>query len=143
VSTAVSQPQALEAAINAVEHYMKALTLATSSKDRNLLDAKCKEWLTKAEKIKKADDWQSAARSRDKRPVSRPLTSARKLTTREEIIILEGAKLNGFIFPPWKADPALGEFEKTVDGDGAFTYAQYLFCVAAWRAAGSSSNGVL
>jgi hypothetical protein len=122
---------------------MKALTLATSSKDRNLLDAKCKEWLTKAEKIKKADDWQSAARSRDKGPVSRPLASARKLTTREEIIILEGAKLNGFIFPPWKADPALREFEKTVDGDGAFTYAQCLLCVAAWRAAGSSSNGVL
>ncbi|KAJ0421861.1 hypothetical protein BJY00DRAFT_281217 [Aspergillus carlsbadensis] len=121
VSTATSQPQALDAAIDAVEHYMKALTLATSSKDRNVLDAKCKEWLTRAEKIKEADDWRSAVRSRDKGSVSRPLASARKLTTREEIIILEGAKLNGFIFPPWKTDPAVGEFEKTVDGDGLFT----------------------
>ncbi|KAL2808130.1 hypothetical protein BJX63DRAFT_410123 [Aspergillus granulosus] len=121
VSSAISQPQALEAAIDAAEHYMKALTLTTSSKDRNMLDAKCKEWLTRAEKIKEANNWRAAVQSRDRGSVTRPLASTRKLTTREEIILLEGAKLNGFIFPPWKADPSFKEFEKTFDGDGLFT----------------------
>lgn len=100
---------------------MKALTLTTSPKDRNLLDAKCKEWLTRAEKIKVAEDWRSAARFRDKRSVARTPFSTRNLTTREEIILLEGAKLNGFIFPPWKVEPSPEEFEMGADGDGLFT----------------------
>jgi calpain-7 len=45
--------------------------------------------------------------------------SCRKLTTREEIILLEGAKLNGFIFPPWTTDPDLEEFDLG-NGDGIF-----------------------
>ncbi|KAL2849170.1 hypothetical protein BJY01DRAFT_211165 [Aspergillus pseudoustus] len=121
VSSAVSQPRALEAAIDAAEYYMRALTLTTSSKDRNVLDAKCKEWLTRAEKLKEADDWRAAVQSRDKSSVIRPLTSTRSLTTREKIILLEGTKLNGFLFPPWKADPGFGEFERTADEDGLFT----------------------
>ncbi|KAL3457071.1 hypothetical protein BJX64DRAFT_293494 [Aspergillus heterothallicus] len=121
VSTAISQPQALEAAIDAAEHYMKALSLATSSKDKDVLNTKCKEWLTRAEKIKEADDWRAVVQSRDNGAVSGLLASTRKLTTREEIILLEGAKLNGFIFAPWKANPSFGEFENTVDGDGLFT----------------------
>ena len=70
---------------------MQALTLSTSRKDRQALDSKCREWLTRAEKLKEQRD--------------------RKLTTREEIILLEGAKLNGFVFPPWVAPPAVDEFE--------------------------------
>ncbi|KAI9372774.1 hypothetical protein BJX61DRAFT_422334 [Aspergillus egyptiacus] len=121
VSVASSQPQALEAAIDAAEHYMKALSLTSSLRDRSVLDAKCKEWLTRAEKIKEAKDWRSAAHFRDRRSISRNPVSTRILTTREEIILLEGAKLNGFIFPPWKADPTLEEFGKGSDGDGLFT----------------------
>ncbi|KAL2823157.1 hypothetical protein BDW59DRAFT_149014 [Aspergillus cavernicola] len=121
VSTASSQPQALEAAIDAAENYMKALSLTASSKDRNVLDAKCKEWLTRAEKIKQAEDWRSAAHFRDRCSISRTPVSTRVLTTREEIILLEGAKLNNFIFPPWKGDPSLEEFNKGADGDGLFT----------------------
>ncbi|KAL2863903.1 calpain-like protease PalBory [Aspergillus lucknowensis] len=121
VTAAASQPQALEAAIDAAEHYMKALSLAISSKDRNVLDAKCKEWLTRAEKIKEAEDWRSAAHSRDNRSTSWTLVSTRQLTTREEIIILEGAKLNGFIFPPWKVEPEIEEFNKGADGEELFT----------------------
>ncbi|KAL4802676.1 hypothetical protein BDV18DRAFT_146299 [Aspergillus unguis] len=98
---------------------MKALTLAESSKDRASLDAKCKEWLTRAEKIKEAEDWRSAAQFR--RSVLCSPSSTRKLTTREEIILLEGAKLNGFIFPPWKADPTPEEFKNGVDENGLFT----------------------
>ncbi|KAL4866818.1 hypothetical protein BDV12DRAFT_129786 [Aspergillus spectabilis] len=121
VSAASSQPEALKAAIDAVEHYMKALALTTSPKDRNILNAKSQEWLTRAENIKDATDWRFAAHFRDRRHVSWTPASTRTLTTREEIIILEGAKLNGFIFPPWKSDPSLEEFEQGADGDGLFT----------------------
>ncbi|KAL4967916.1 calpain-like protease PalBory [Aspergillus stella-maris] len=120
VSEASSQSVALEAAINAAEHYMKALSLATTSKDKNTWDAKCKEWLTKAEKIKEAKDWRAAAGSRDSSSTLPTPASSRALTIREEIILLEGAKLNGFKFPPWKADPSLEEFEPRADGDGLF-----------------------
>ncbi|KAJ5115425.1 hypothetical protein NUU61_001184 [Penicillium alfredii] len=111
VATATSQKAALEAAIDAAEHYMKALRLEPPSDAKKQLDAKCKELLTTAEKIKGASDWRSAARGSSKAvPSLRPPTSKRKLTTREEIIILEGAKLNGFIFPPWDRPPAPDEF---------------------------------
>jgi calpain-7 len=101
----------LEAAINAAEHYMKALRLAPAD-DKKLLDAKCKELISKAEKIKAATDWQSAAHAGPQKafPSLRPPASTRKLTTREEIIILEGAKLNGYIFPPWSRAPPQDEF---------------------------------
>lgn len=99
---------------------MKALKLATVPKDRRALDTKCKDWLTRAEKIKGSQDWQSAARAQDRRSP----TSTRKLTTREEIILLEGAKLNGFIFPPWSGSPSADEF-KEEDGK-PFMYACFV-----------------
>ncbi|KJK62111.1 Calpain large subunit domain III [Aspergillus parasiticus SU-1] len=121
VSSATSQRQALEAAIDAAEHYMKALNLASVQKDKHALDAKCKEWLTRAEKIKESKDWQAAARFHDKTvPEPRLPVSTRKLTTREEIILLEGAKLNGFIFPPWSTSPGSDEFKRE-DGESPFT----------------------
>jgi hypothetical protein len=112
----------LEAAINAAEYYMKALRLA-SPDDKKQLDAKCKELLSKAEKIKAAADWQSVARAGPQKlfPSLRPPASTRKLTTREEIIILEGAKLNGYIFPPWSRAPLQDEF---VYKGQAFTYVE-------------------
>ncbi|KAL4898202.1 hypothetical protein BDV59DRAFT_166393 [Aspergillus ambiguus] len=116
VSSATSQAQALESAIDAAEHYMRALRLATAQKDKQSLDAKCKEWLTRAERIKEATDWQSAARTQAR--ASRSPVSTRKLTTREEIILLEGAKLHGFIFPPWNSAPDPSEF---TPGDVPFT----------------------
>lgn len=97
---------------------MRALRLAPSD-DKRQLDSKCKELLTRAEAIKSATDWQSAARSKPS-PGLQPQKSTRKLTTREEIIILEGAKLNGFVFPPWSQPPAPTEFV-TYDNDAIFT----------------------
>ena len=89
---------------------MKALSLAPPG-DKAQLDSKCKELITRAERIKAAADWQTVARQK---PVSKlqPPASKRKLTTREEIIVLEGAKLNGFIFPPWDRAPGPAEFEQ-------------------------------
>lgn len=97
---------------------MRALRLA-SPDDKRHLDSKCKELLSRAESIKAATDWQSVARQKTVSSL-RPPTSTRKLTTREEIIILEGAKLNGFIFPPWSHPPAPAEFA-TYD-NSPFTY---------------------
>lgn len=103
----------MEAAIEAAEHYMKALRLAASPKDKQALDAKCKEWLTRAENIKGVKNWQSATPASGNGPhkLQSPV-STRKLTTREEIILLEGAKLNGFIFPPWVGPPKPEEFQR-------------------------------
>ena len=101
---------------------MKALNLATVQKDKQALDAKCQEWLTRAEKIKGAKDWQSAARVHSAGGFGlRHPSSTRKLTTREEIILLEGAKLNNFVFPPWTHPPAPSEF-KLESGKEPFTY---------------------
>ncbi|KAL1884683.1 cysteine protease [Paecilomyces lecythidis] len=112
VTAATSQRQALEAAIDAAEHYMRALKLTNTARDKQKLDAKCKELLEKAEKIKDAKNWQQAAGIGDHNilKLTEPV-STRKLTTREEIILLEGAKLNGFLFPPWTTAPDPEEFE--------------------------------
>jgi hypothetical protein len=108
----------LEAAITAAEHYMKALRLAPAD-EKKKLDTKCKELIIRAEKIKRATDWQAVAPQAF--PSLRPPTSTRKLTTREEIIILEGAKLNGYIFPPWSRAPNEDEF---ILKDRPFTYVE-------------------
>ena len=46
---------------------------------------------------------------REKKPVGPQ--SARPLSTKEKIILLEGSKLNGFTFPPWERPPGREEFE--------------------------------
>ncbi|KAJ5893303.1 Peptidase C2 calpain domain III, partial [Penicillium taxi] len=109
IATATSQKAALDAAINAAEQYMKALCLA-SPEEKKDLDSKCKDLLTRGERIKAAKDWQSVARLQAPSLEVRPPTSRRKPTTREEIIIYEGSKLNGFIFPPWDREPTPAEF---------------------------------
>ncbi|RDW70838.1 calpain-like protease PalBory [Aspergillus mulundensis] len=119
VSVASSQQQALDAAIDVAEHYMSALAVTTSSTDKTLLDAKFKEWLTRAEQIKGAEDWRAAARTR--RSGLWTPASTRKLTNREEILLLEASKLNGFKFPPWAKEPSNEEFNIGTDGDELFT----------------------
>lgn len=124
VSTATTQGQALKAAIDAAEHYMNALKIADTAEDKKKLDGKCKLLLAKAEEIKHSKSQYpihhntSSSGSRSK--LSEPL-STRELSTREQIILLEGAKLNGFVFPPWGAAPIPQEFE-LIDGDRPFLY---------------------
>jgi hypothetical protein len=80
-------------------------------REKQQLDAKCKELIAKAEQIKRSKSWQPACpENRDASNLEEP-ASTRKLSTREEIILLEGAKLNGFLFPPWVAAPDPEEFE--------------------------------
>ena len=40
-------------------------------------------------------------------------SSRRKLTARERILILEGSKLHGSIFPPWSKTPSTSEFNES------------------------------
>lgn len=115
ISLTTPQHEVLAITINAAELYMQALGLAVSKADKSRLDSKCKELLTRAENLKReklgsprAD--QAAGSSLTSRRGLKPPTSKRRLITREEIILLEGSKLNGFVFPPWKNDPAPEDF---------------------------------
>ena len=113
VSLARSRHGALEATIDAIELYMQALRLASGSTEKARLDSKCKELLTKAEALKQVRSKhldQNADSSLASMTGLKEPTSSRKLTTREQIILLEGSKLNGFVFPPWKDDPTDAEF---------------------------------
>lgn len=103
---------------------MKALRLATTLKDQHALDAKAKELLTKAENIKESMRWRPTNGDMNVRKAESPQRT-RKLTTREEIILLEGSKLNGFIFPPCNRPPHWDEFELEDDGQ-LFTYVMVL-----------------
>lgn len=101
----------LEAAITAAEYYMQALRLADNPEEKRRLDNKTKILISKAEEIKKlkengGDLPRPVSRSRIEHPVSH-----RKLTTRENIILLEGSKLNGAIFRQWTEPPPISDFE--------------------------------
>lgn len=90
---------------------MRALKLADTPREKQLLDSKCKDWISRAEKIKLDKSWRpTTPRVENNRWLKEPV-SKRKLSTREEIILLDSAKLNGFLFPPWKNDPNPQEFE--------------------------------
>lgn len=115
VSLTRSRQAALEATINATELYLQALRLASSATEKTRLDTKCKELLNWAETLKeetvrsKSVDEATLSPLPSRTNLKQP-SSKRKLTTREEIILLQGSKLNGFLFPPWKADPVPEEF---------------------------------
>ncbi|EEA21536.1 cysteine protease [Talaromyces marneffei ATCC 18224] len=118
VSGAGTQSEALEAAIAAAENYMRALKLADTPREKQYLDSKCKDWISRAEKIKLDKTWRPSTPQAENRMLKEPV-SKRKLSTREEIILLESSKLNGFLFPPWKNDPNPREFE-LLGGEGQF-----------------------
>ncbi|KFY39876.1 hypothetical protein V494_03780, partial [Pseudogymnoascus sp. VKM F-4513 (FW-928)] len=114
ISSSRTKEDALANAISAAECYMKAIKLATSSTERARLKEKCLNILARAEEIKKIEQWQPTishtgpvimSSDAPKAPVSR-----RQLPTREEVILLEGSKLHGLIFPPWVSEPDEQEF---------------------------------
>ena len=102
---------ALEATIKSAELYLQALRLTDKPSDRKRLDAKCKELLGQAERLKTKEDAPTRLLPhRHQGDVLSSPISTRKLTTRESIIILEGSKLNGFVFKPWTGAPSADEF---------------------------------
>ncbi|KAI6712220.1 hypothetical protein PZA11_002259 [Diplocarpon coronariae] len=117
IDTSATKEDALQAAIAAAELYMQATGTASNGQDKARLRAKCKQLLSWAEDIKKARDWVPVKKDLVlKAPVSRRLV-ARK----EELILLEGSKLHGFIFPPWTNEPADTLFEDGSDGSPYYT----------------------
>lgn len=114
IHTRSSSQAALEATIKSAELYFQALSLTEKPSDRKRIDSRCKELLAKAENLKQSQD--ASPRPVRKTQVFKLPTSTRKLTTRENIIILEGSKLNGFVFKPWRDVPASDEFRLNDDG---------------------------
>lgn len=110
----LTKDEALQKAILATELYMKATKLANSEHERSRLRTKCKQLLERAEGIKQSKQW-SPANSNDAFLLKVP-SSQRAITKREQVILLEGSKLHGFIFPPWTSDPPDSLFESP---DGA------------------------
>lgn len=110
---------------------MNALKLAKDDPaEKKHLDSKCKEYLSRAEQLKHPGDGgkpvkpvkpQSTTPKIHTVPASRPKepTSTRALSNREQIILLENSKLNGFVFPPWSAIPEPDEFQLE-EGDELF-----------------------
>ncbi|ETN37191.1 uncharacterized protein HMPREF1541_08181 [Cyphellophora europaea CBS 101466] len=109
---------ALKATIETAELYMQALRLADTPTDRKRIDARCKDLINKAEVLKAKQDGSVSNGVREV-PLLKPPVSPRKLTTRENIILLEGSKLNGFLFKPWDKEPADEEFALN-DGEDPF-----------------------
>lgn len=99
-------------AIAAAELYMEAVKHAANDRERTRLRSRCERLLTRAEEIKKAALWAPSKVHVDllKAPVSE-----RRLTRSEEMIVLEGSKLHGFIFPPWTSDPDDSVFNRGPD----------------------------
>ena len=95
----------LKATVESAELYMQALKLSDTPSDRKRLDAKCKVLINQAEQLKRIQDGRPRANAPSEPPIS-----SRKLTTRENIIVLEGSKLNGFVFKPWDKPPPADEF---------------------------------
>lgn len=100
---------------------MRALNLATNKDSKRLIDQKCRSLLDNAEHIRSsrrstADGLQFTDKSSAPSALTTKLRlkaphSSRQLTTREQIILLEGSKLHGTVFPPWKSPPEPSEFE--------------------------------
>lgn len=109
---------ALEATIRSAKLYLQALRLADTPADRKRIDAKCKHLLAQAERLKDSHGDSppiGVSRKQDLKPPS----SRRKLTTRENIILLEGSKVHGLLFKPWTKPPSAEEFILQ-DGESLF-----------------------
>jgi calpain-7 len=107
----------LENAILAAELYMKAIKHASNDRERARLRGKCQQLTSRAENIKQSPSW-TPVQSREtslQAPVSQ-----RAISKREEIILLEGSKLHGFIFPQWTSDPDDSVFAG--DGNSPLAY---------------------
>ena len=94
---------------------MKAIKLTSSELDRTRLHGKCKQLLARAEEIKKSETW---APKKANESILKAPSSERPTTTTEKIILLEGSKLHGFIFPPWEAEPD----DSIFNDDEPYTY---------------------
>ncbi len=132
MSVSTTKDEALKASIVAAEKYMQALKLTVLDNERNYLRQRCNALLKQAELIKNTEQWEPSnplsssksskiASSEHGLMKSSQPVSCRSLSKREQIILLEGSKLNGSIFPPWKSTPDRTEFDLNLE-QGKFMY---------------------
>lgn len=119
---------------------MKAIKLATTQSERGRLKQRCMSALARAEEIKKIKQWPPSVGNANltvlsPQPLKAPYSS-RGLSTREEVILLEGSKLHGLLFPPWNIEPSDAEFK---DFDGHF-YTYVSSCTCFFSASKSSRD---
>lgn len=136
MSKTSTKDEALEAAVNAAECRMRALRTSTDQNEKRRLEERCRILLERAERIKTSTlsgrqgrDWAQDTSNQGLTPLGAPRKpteplSSRELSTREQIILLEGSRLNGFVFPPWKGPPEPCEFELK-DGQDRFMYVEW------------------
>ncbi|TGZ79892.1 cysteine proteinase [Ascodesmis nigricans] len=107
-----NRPAALEAAIKAVELYLKARSHTSSPQEKQKLDKKCNELFVKAERWKKsAALCESPALNPTPPAAPRPSPKpTNQLSTREKTILWKSSKVKGNVFPPWTAAPLPAEF---------------------------------
>lgn len=77
---------------------MKAADLANGADEKARLRSMCKQLLSRAEVIKSSTQWPPRA-------ITTAPQSTRSISKREEVILLEGSRLHGFLFPQWTLDP--------------------------------------
>jgi calpain-7 len=118
VDVSPTREVALGRAILAAELYMTASKQAASDLERAKLRNKCLQLTSRAESIKLSNSWPPL--QSNKISLRAPV-SQRPLTKREEIILLEGSKLHGFIFPPWTTDPDDALFAGDENGLSTYT----------------------
>jgi len=103
---------------------MKATKLASNDAERKRLRTKCIELLSQAEEIKIATTWSPKL---VKQIALKAPKSERSISKREEIILLEGSRLHGFIFPPWTTDPEDAVFDVLSSGDQYYSSVDTLY----------------
>lgn len=118
VDKSLTKEDAFRNAIRAAELYMKITKLASSESEKARLRSKCKQILSRAEEIKQLTEWIPTP---SKSFLLKAPISGREISKREEIILLEGSKLHGFIFPPWKSDPDASVFQEPFNGKSIYT----------------------
>jgi len=118
VDRSLTKEEALKNAVHAAELYMKATKLASADVERARLRGKCKQLLSRAEEVKQTAHWVPAV---SKEVLLKAPVSARQISKQEEIILLEGSRLHGFIFPPWANEPAESLFVERPDETSFYT----------------------
>lgn len=132
IYSARSKQEAFAATLDAIEHCMRQLKVATDDARRRQLNRECRDLLGRAEQIKAAETWLQCvhgegsgcsitySKSNMAIRLTEPLPK-RTLSTREQIVLLKGSKLYGSLFPPWASPPNPLEFELST-GESPYMY---------------------
>ncbi|CAD0031184.1 unnamed protein product [Aureobasidium pullulans] len=123
---APSKDAALDMAIKAAEHAMKAMRLSDSPDTTKAMRNKSEFFLDEAQRIKSDPNWKPRIEI-DVAKVAKLVEpkSSRPLPTSEQILLLKASQLNGFKFPPWTSFPKDNDFQLQV-GQEPFIAAEAL-----------------